>query len=101
MFSQVSGGRIDVPWSTAREAGLVVLAAADGASGQDSRVVAILFAIFFGAMCGSIAGLIVQRLLRFAVYMAGRNFQGNFLILFGAVAGIALLVWRVVTHGTF
>jgi len=40
-------------------------------------------------------------LLRFAFYMAGRHFQGTFVIVLGAFAGVAFLLWRVITHGTF
>ena len=81
--------------------GFFVLATMENASSQDPEVVPIVIAIFLGAMCGSIAGLIVQRLLRYAFYLGGRHFQGNFLILIGVVGGIGFLVWRVITHGTF
>ena len=89
MFFQLAGGLIDT------------LSTGDTGSSQQAQVVPIILAIFFGALCGAIAGLIVQRLLRFAVYMAGRHFQGNFVIVLGASAGVAFLVWRVITHGTF
>ena len=74
---------------------------ADTGSSQEAQVVPIVLAIFLGAMCGAIVGLIVQRLLRFAVYLAGRHFQGNFVFVIGACAGVAFLLWKVITHGTF
>lgn len=66
-----------------------------------SMVVPIVIGIILGAACGAIAGLIVARLLRFIAYLAGRHFEGNFLILIGALAGAAFFVWMAVTRGGF
>ncbi|MEY2411277.1 MAG: hypothetical protein QOF48_3947 [Verrucomicrobiota bacterium] len=67
----------------------------------DSLVVVVVFAVIFGASCGAIVGLIIARLLRFCAYLAGKNFEGNFMVLLGAITGGALLVWLAVTRTHF
>lgn len=85
MISQVADGLMNI---TSREVG-----------SHGSMVVPVVIGIILGASCGAITGLILARLLRFIAYLAGRHFEGNFLILIGALAGAAFLVWMAATRG--
>jgi hypothetical protein len=100
MLSHLAGGLIDIPWQAVRAAGVLALASGDAVS-HGSKVVPIVIGFILGTSCGAISGLILARLLRFIAYMAGRRVDGNFLILIGALAGAACLVWMAATRGSF
>ena len=97
MFSQAAGGWIHDSWQAGCEAGVLVLATG-GAGGPDSKFVGMLMGLLLGAFLGAVVGLVVGRLCRFTAYMAGRHYEGNALILIGALIGAGGFVWMAVTR---
>ena len=81
--------------------GAWVIATADNGAETGGKVVPIVVAVIMGAFCGLLAGFIVARLARFAAYLAGKHFEGNFLIFVGMFAGAALFAYWAATRGGF
>jgi hypothetical protein len=78
-----------------------IAASENGAAETGGKVVPIVVAVIMGAFCGLLAGFIVARLARFAAYLAGKHFEGNFLIFVGMIAGAALFAYWAATRGVF
>jgi hypothetical protein len=79
----------------------VIAASEGGAAETGGKVVPIVVAVIMGAFCGLLAGFIIARLARFVAYLAGKHFEGNFLIFVGMFAGAALFAYWAATHGGF
>jgi NhaP-type Na+/H+ or K+/H+ antiporter len=79
-----------------------VIATSDGGAAETGgKVVPIIVAIIMGAFCGLLLGFIVARLARFIAYLAGKHFEGNFLIFVGMIGGAALFAYWAATRGGF
>lgn len=81
--------------------GAWVIASADNGAEIGGKVVPIVVAVIMGAFCGLLAGFILARLARFAAFLAGKHFEGNFLIFVGMVAGAVLFAYWAATRGGF
>ena len=82
--------------------GAWMIASSEGAPAEiGGKVVPIIVAVILGAFCGLLAGFIVARLARFGAYLAGKHFEGNFLIFVGMIAGAILFAYWAATRGGF
>lgn len=73
-------------------------ASESGASEIGSNVVPIVLGVILGAFCGLLLGFIVARLVRFGAYLAGKHFEGTFLIFVGMVVGAILFAYWAATR---
>jgi NhaP-type Na+/H+ or K+/H+ antiporter len=88
------------PFQAFAQLGALVIAASDnGAAEVGPKVVPIVVGVILGAFCGLLVGFIIARLIRFAAFLAGKHFEGNFLIFVGMIAGAALFAYLAATHG--
>jgi len=78
---------------------LMIATPESGATEVGPRVVPIVVGIILGAFCGLLAGFILARLIRFIAFLAGKHFEGNFLIFVGMIAGAGLFGYWAATHG--
>jgi hypothetical protein len=78
-----------------------LIAMADNGAEIGGKAVPVIVAIIMGAFCGLLAGFIIGRLARFVAYLAGKHFEGNFLIFLGMIAGAALFAYWAATRGGF
>lgn len=76
-------------------------ASESGVAETGGSVVPIVVAVILGAFCGLLVGFIAARLARFAAYLAGKHFEGNFLIFVGMVAGAVLFWYWAAARGGF
>ena len=73
--------------------GPLAIVASDSDAIARGGVVPIVIAIILGAFCGLLAGFILARLVRFAAFLAGKHFEGNWLIFVGMIAGAILCAY--------
>jgi len=81
--------------------GASVIAAPESGAEIGPNVVPMVVGVILGAFCGLLVGFIVARLARFAAYLAGKHFEGNFLIFVGMIAGAVLFAYWAATRGGF
>ena len=79
----------------------LIAMADNGAEMGGGKAVPVIVAIIMGAFCGLLAGFIIARLARFVAYLAGKHFEGNFLIFIGMIIGAGLFAYWAATRGGF
>lgn len=84
------GGRFQ---AFARFGPWVIAVSESGAGDIGTNVVPIILGVILGAFCGLLVGFIVARLVRFGAYLAGKHFEGTFLIFVGMIAGAILFAY--------
>jgi hypothetical protein len=79
--------------------GALAILASDSGAVERGGVVPIVVAIILGAFCGLLVGFILARLVRFAAFLAGKHFEGNWLIFVGMIAGAILCAYWAAMRG--
>ena len=85
-------------YALVRFGALVIAASEGGVTEVGPKVVPIVVGVLLGAFCGLLVGFIVARLVRFAAYLAGKHFEGNFLIFVGMITGAVLFGYWAATR---